>query len=175
MPRATVWAGSSAGVNHQSGSTPRGRTRRLSAQPGSIWARSSARTAGGMAGTTERQGGLYRSACHAAPARQARRRRLRCQARSRRSPAGGEHPDVVIGDPGEADPDRFGHAVDLDEADSGQAVRDLITAGAAVPGSGAEDQTDLVGLSQPQRDPDREQVPGRQGLLAGVLDRRRRR
>ena len=77
---------------------------------------------------------------------------------------------MVIGDEGEADPDRFGQAVDLDEADPGQAVWDLVAAGAAVPRARAEDQPYLVGFGEPQRNPDREQVTGRQGLLARILD-----
>jgi hypothetical protein len=56
---------------------------------------------------------------------------------------------VVVGDVGEADPDGFGDAVDLDEADAGLAVRDLIAACTEIAGSRSEDQADLFGFGEP--------------------------
>jgi hypothetical protein len=53
---------------------------------------------------------------------------------------------VVVGHPGEPDPDWFGDAVDLDEADSGQAFWDLVATGATVPSTRSEDQPYLVGF-----------------------------
>ena len=49
----------------------------------------------------------------------------------------------------ESDPYGFGGAVDVDEPDTGQAVRDQVSLRAAVSGAGAEDEPDVVGLGQP--------------------------
>ena len=85
--------------------------------------------------------------------------------------AGDQVGDVGVGDVGEPDPDRFGDPVDADVPDAGQGLGDLVAAGAAVPGTGAEDQADLVGLGEPQRDPGGEQVAQGDDLLARVLHR----
>jgi hypothetical protein len=74
---------------------------------------------------------------------------------------------VVVGEVGEADPDGFGDSVEFDEGDSGQAGRDLIAPGAAVSGAGGEDEADLVGFGEPERDSDRDQVARGQDFFAG--------
>ena len=84
------------------------------------------------------------------------------------SAEGGE---VVVGVVGEADPDGFGDAVDLDVADAGEGVGDHVARRAAQPGGPAEGEVDVLGLVQPEPDPDGEQVPLRQHVLARVLDR----
>ena len=78
--------------------------------------------------------------------------------------------DVGEGVAGEADPDGFGDAVDLDERDAGEPVRDPVAAGAAVPGAVAEHQADVFGFGHPESDPDRQQVALREDVFAGVLD-----
>src|SRR5207244_1803763 len=66
--------------------------------------------------------------------------------------------DLVVGDVGEADPDGFGDAVDVNEGDAGEAVRDQVGLGAAVSGAWAEGEPNVVGFGEPQGSADGEQV-----------------
>ena len=83
----------------------------------------------------------------------------------------GQGTDVAVSDVKRSHPYRVGGAVDHHVADTGCRISDEVAFGAGIAGALAQYHRGLGGFGHAQSDPHGEQLPHRQGVFGGVLDR----